>query len=388
MTERRLNLLVLWPTLALLGLGVVMVYSASAVFAGQRLGDATHFFLRQVVFALLGAGLLFLMWRLDYRVLRRACWPVVVALVVALVLVMIPGFGRAGGGAMRWIALGPVWLQPGELAKPIVVLYLATVLARRQEHERNGRSPGSIIWILAVPGLEMVLLLLEPDFGSAVIVGALTFMLLFVGGARISYLLLALLAAVPIVFHLIASSPYRMRRLLSFMDPWSHRYDIGYQVSESLISIGSGGVTGLGLGDGRQKLFFLPAAHTDFIFSIIAEELGFIGVLFIVSCFAAIVVAGTAIARRTATPFGRYLCLGMTALIGLQASINMAVTLGLVPTKGLTLPLVSYGGSSLLASCAILGVLLSIDATNPGIEAARRAAAERPSDRLRLGGRA
>jgi len=209
-----------------------------------------------------------------------------------------------------------------------------------------------------------MLLMLEPDFGSTVIVAVITVVMLFVNGTRLSYLFITLLGLMPFGYLAVVSTPYRMRRMMSFLDPWSHRHDIGYQVSESLISIGSGGLTGLGIGDGRQKLFFLPAAHTDFIFSIISEELGFIGSVFVVACFVSIVQAGLWIARRAHTVFGAYLALGLTTLIGLQAMTNMAVTLGLVPTKGLTLPMVSYGGSSLLATCLALGILLSIDASD------------------------
>ncbi|MBN2359371.1 MAG: putative lipid II flippase FtsW, partial [Deltaproteobacteria bacterium] len=342
----------------------VMVYSASAVFASTRLNDSAHFLWRQVVFATIGAAALYLGWRVDYQWYRRAMWPLVAFIGALLVAVLIPGVGRAGGGAMRWIPLGMFALQPGEFAKPIVVIALAAALARRSERQAAGQ-PAPALWApLVIPGVLMVLLLLEPDFGSAVILGLLTFVLLFVGGARIGYLLLAALCALPVLYHLVSSSPYRMKRLLSFLDPWSHRHDIGYQVSESLISIGSGGPIGLGIGDGRQKLFFLPAAHTDFIFSIIGEELGLLGVLFVVGCFACIVVAGFLIARRATSVFGGYLALGLTSLVGLQAGVNMAVTLGLLPTKGLTLPLVSYGGSSLIATCFALGLLLNVDATD------------------------
>ncbi len=363
MSGRRINLMLLLPALMLLGLGVVMVYSASAVFASTRLGDHTYFLERQALYALLGAGVLYVGWRVDFRVHRKLALPMVAVAIGLLMVVLLPGLGHTGGGATRWLPIGPFTLQPGELAKPILVVALAAFLARRRERELEGEDPGPIWPLLAVPGVMAMLLLAEPDFGSAVILTVLTFVMLFVGGARISYLLLAVLAALPLGYHLIASSPYRMRRLLSFLDPWSHRHDIGYQVSESLISIGSGGVSGLGIGDGRQKLFFLPAAHTDFIFSIIGEELGLLGVLFVVLCFGSIVLAGLLLARRARTVFGSYLALGLTTLIGLQAATNMAVTLGLAPTKGLTLPLVSYGGSSLLATCYALGLLLSVDAT-------------------------
>lgn len=364
MSERRINLAILLPSLALLSLGVVMVYSASAVFASTKLGDQSFFLNRQAGYALLGMLSLYLGWRLDFRLLRKWVWPLALGILLLLVGVLLPGIGRAGGGAVRWIPLGPLSIQPGELAKPILVVVLAALLSQRREREQQGEAVGTIGLVMIIPLAMMGLLLMEPDFGSAVVIALITGVMLFVSGARISYLLLGLLATTPVAYHLIVSSPYRMKRLMSFLDPWSHRYDIGYQVSESLISIGSGGVTGLGIGDGRQKLFFLPAAHTDFIFSIISEELGLLGSLFVILCFVSVVVAGLWIARRANTLFGSYLALGLTSLIGLQAMTNMAVTLGLLPTKGLTLPMVSYGGSSLIATCLALGILLSVDDTD------------------------
>lgn len=362
MNERRLNLAVLLPGLALLCLGVVMVYSASAVFATTKLHNPSFFLSRQSIFALLGMLTLYLAWQLDFRVLQRFVWPLAGLAILLLVVVLIPGVGRSGGGAVRWISLGSLSLQPGELAKPILVVVLAALLAKRREREMAGEETGNVLKALIVPGIMAMLLMLEPDFGSTVIVAVITGVMLFVNGARLSYLILTVLGLLPVAYIAVVSTPYRMRRMMSFLDPWSHRHDIGYQVSESLISIGSGGLTGLGIGDGRQKLFFLPAAHTDFIFSIISEELGFVGSLFVVACFVSIVLAGLLIARRAHTVFGSYLALGLTTLIGLQAMTNMSVTLGLVPTKGLTLPMVSYGGSSLIATCLALGILLSIDA--------------------------
>ena len=364
MIERRLNLAVLLPSLALLSLSVVMVYSASAVFATTKLHNPTFFLTRQASFALLGALVLYMSWRVDFRTLQKFVWPLAGLAIFLLVVVLIPGVGRSGGGAVRWISLGSVSLQPGELAKPILIVVLAALLAKRRERELNGEAPGHVLKALIVPALMSILLMLEPDFGSTVIVVVITVVMLFVNGTRLSYLFLTLLGMMPVAYIAIVSTPYRMRRMMSFLDPWSHRHDIGYQVSESLISIGSGGLTGLGIGDGRQKLFFLPAAHTDFIFSIISEELGLLGSVFVVACFVCIVLAGLWISRRANTVFGAYLALGLTTLIGLQAMTNMAVTLGLVPTKGLTLPMVSYGGSSLLATCMALGILLSIDASD------------------------
>jgi cell division protein FtsW len=216
---------------------------------------------------------------------------------------------------------------------------------------------------LLLAGFLAALCLLQPDFGSAVALLFLLFAMLFAAGAKLSYLVASVLAALPVGYHLIASSPYRLRRLLAFLDPWGTRHGDGYQVAESLLSVGSGGITGLGLGDGRQKLFFLPEAHTDFIFSIIGEELGLIGVVAVVLLYAVLIWRGLRAALSASEPFGVYLGLGVTALFAFHALVNMSVALGLLPTKGLTLPFISYGGTSLVVMMAAAGILLSISAS-------------------------
>jgi cell division protein FtsW len=344
--------------LFLVGLGVVVVYSASSVFAGAELGDSLFFLKRQAVFALIGAAALIVGASIDPAKLERLAYPLLAACFVLLVAVLVPGIGRSAGGARRWIELGPVALQAGEVMKVGLVLYLAMSLAKKRDRMKSF-SVGLLPHVL-VPGMAMVLLMFEPDFGTSVLLAAVTFIMLFVGGARVGYLAGALLLMIPVALHVVANSPYRMRRVMAFLDPWAHRSDIGYQITESLMTLGSGGLFGLGIGDGRQKLFFLPAAHTDFVFAIIGEELGFLGVVSVIVAFFVIGWRGVSAALRHEDLFRSYLSLGLVALLSCQALFNIAVVLGLVPTKGITLPFVSYGGSSLIISMGMAGLLLRL----------------------------
>jgi cell division protein FtsW len=278
------------------------------------------------------------------------------------------------GGARRWLRAPGISLQPAEVAKVAWVVYLAYSLAKKQEKVKTF-SVGFLPH-LGIAGLLVLLCMLEPDFGSAVTLLFLLFAMLFAAGAKLSYLVGSVLLAIPFAYTAIATSPYRMRRITAFLDPWANRQGSGYQVAESLMSIGSGGLTGLGLGDGRQKLFFLPEAHTDFIFAIIGEELGLLGVAAVILLYGLILWRGVRAALRASEPFGTYLGLGLTSLIAFQAVVNMSVAMGMLPTKGLTLPFISYGGSSLVVLMGAAGVLLSISA---GVEGGRvRARAPRP----------
>lgn len=356
----RFDPLLLASVLALVGLGLVMVYSASAITSQEKLGDSFHYLKRQLVAAGIGLVALAMAMKLSYRRLARLAYPLLILATLALVLVLIPGIGSSIGGARRWIRLPGFSLQPAEFAKFAWVLYLAFSLAKKREKVASF----SIGWLPHLIALAVLVLLCmaEPDFGSSIGLIFLLFVLLFAAGAKLSYLIGSVLIAIPVAYHAIASSPYRMQRILAFLDPWAHRHDVGYQVAESLISIGSGGLFGLGLGDGRQKLFFLPEAHTDFIFAMIGEELGLFGVALVVGLYAVIIWRGIRASLAAGESFGTYLGLGITALIAFQAIVNMCVAMGLVPTKGLTLPFVSYGGSSLVVMMGASGVLLSVSA--------------------------
>jgi cell division protein FtsW len=241
------------------------------------------------------------------------------------------------------------------------VVYLAYSLAKKREKVRSF-SIGFLPHLL-IAGLLVGLCMLEPDFGSSVALLFLMFVMLFAAGAKLSYLIGSVLLAIPFAYHAITSSPYRYQRIMSFLDPWANRQGAGYQVAESLMSVGSGGLWGLGLGEGRQKLFFLPEAHSDFIFAILGEEMGLLGVTLVILLYAVVIWRGIRIALNAAEPFGCYLALGITTLFAFHAAVNMSVVLGLLPTKGLTLPFVSYGGSSLVVCLAAAGILLSVSAS-------------------------
>lgn len=354
----------LWAILGLTALGVTMVYSASAVAATERFDDPLYFVKRQLGAAGLGLGFLWAILKLGHRRLEAWAYPILGLAFAALVAVLIPGIGTESNGARRWIRFAGLGFQPGELAKLSIVLYLARSLARKGEKVLDF-SIGFVPHMVVVAGFG-ILALAEPDFGTAAILALLLFVMLFCAGAKVSWLVGLFIAAVPLVWHLVASSPYRMRRILAFLDPWADRQGIGYQVAESLISVGSGGWFGQGLGAGKQKLYYLPEAHTDFIVSVIGEELGLVGILLVVLLFGVVIWRGVKAAYAAPDAFGAYLALGITSLFGLQAIVNMLVAMGLLPTKGLALPFVSYGGSSLVLSLAAAGILLAISSGRGG----------------------
>jgi len=342
--------------IALVGFGVVMVYSASAIEATVRHHDAQFFLKRQGIYALVALFTMWLVSRVDYRKLKPFTYPILVVVTLMLGLTII-GLGHRAGNAYRWIAIGPVHIQPAETAKLGIVLWLAYSLSKKAEKIKSF-SVGFLPHLIVV-GILILLLLKQPDFGSAVVLLFLTFTLLFVAGARIPYIaaftaLLGMGAAA-----LVAFSDYRYRRYLAFIDMDNHRQDLAYQPFQSVMSFGSGGWTGLGLGKGLQVLY-LPEAHTDFISAIIGEELGFLGILGLVGAYLVIVSRGVKIALEAADDYGSFLAFGIATLFGVQALVNLAVAMAILPTKGLTLPFMSYGGSSLLVNAAAAGILLSI----------------------------
>src|SRR6266568_3913397 len=280
--------ILLGVVLALTAFGVVMVYSASAVYATQKFGSATYFFKRDLLWTAIGLGGMWFAAVTDFGVYRKWAYPMLIGAIVLLASVLV--VGARINGARRWFHFAGVSFQPAELAKLALVIYLAQSLAKKAEKVRSftvGFVPHMIVC-----GLMMVLLLKQPDLGTAVILGMATLLLLFVAGAKISYIVLAFLVAAPVIYQAIVGTPWRLRRMLAFIDPWQYRYDVGYQITESLISIGSGGVRGLGLGDGKQKLFFLPEAHTDYVMAIIGEELGLIGICAVAVAFGVMVWRG------------------------------------------------------------------------------------------------
>jgi cell division protein FtsW len=357
--------LLLAAVLGLVVVGAVMVYSASAIPAGQsgRLGhDEFYYLKRQLLAAGVGFGLLAAVLKMGHRRVGALAYPLLAG--TAVLLLLVPFVGKSAGGAQRWLPLGPVQFQPAEAAKIALVLYLARSLARKQDRIRLF-SIGLLPHLL-VTGALVALCLWQSDLGTGVILFLVLFAMLFAAGARVSYLLLAGIGAAPIAWHLVKSTPYRYARVVAFLDPERYRSGPGFQLWESLLGTANGGFLGQGLGQGKGKLFYLPAAHTDFIAAVIAEEAGLLGVLLLVALFALLVWRGLRAALNASEPFGCYAALGMTTLIGAQALVNLAVVFGLLPTKGLTLPFVSYGGSSLLTLLAGAGVLLSVSGERGG----------------------
>lgn len=349
----------LFAVLALTGLGVIMIYSASAVIAETRFGDPYYFLKRQLVWVALGLGLMITLMLLDYGTLRRLAFPLLFLSLVLLILVFIPGIGSKTWKIRRWIFLPGVSFQPSELVKLALVIYLAEVMDRRRDHIKEffrGFFPR-----VAVIGVFVVLITLQPDVGTAFLLITALSALLFVGGVRLGHILVTGgVLVVPAFIYLVTHSAYRMRRILAFLDPWSDPGNRGFQIIQSFFAFGRGGFWGTGLGEGKQKLLFLPQPHTDFIFSVIGEELGFWGAGLVVILFAVIAWRGLAIAKGAPDAFGAYLAAGLTIMLSLQAFINMAMTLSLLPTKGLPLPLVSFGGSSMVCTMAGIGILLNI----------------------------
>jgi cell division protein FtsW len=346
--------------LMLIVISVVMVYSSSSVVALTAYDDPAFFMKRQIIWAAVGLALMTVTMRLDHRLLsdRRLVLALVLISVILLAATLVPGVGRMVNGSRRWLRLGMFSFQPSELAKFAVVVYLSYIIAKKGERIRdfmNGLVPAYV-----VTGVFMAVSLMQPDFGAAMTFVGVAFILLFAGGANMLHLIGTAAAAIPFIVFAVTHSAYRARRIFAFLDPWADAQGAGHQIIQSFLAFGSGGVFGRGLGEGRQKLLFLPERHSDFIYAVIGEELGLIGALAVLVLFLVILWRGVRIARFAADPFSRVLALGITVLVCVQGMINMAVVTGLLPTKGIALPLVSYGGSSLVITTAALGVLLNI----------------------------
>lgn len=351
----------LFPVLFLIGIGIVMVYSASSALALKKFGTEYYFLTKQAVYALAGIIILFICRHIPLKVYRFLAYPLLVLSILFLVAIEVSGFGFSAGGSARWLRFSGFTFQPSEFARFSLIIYLAYSMSKKKDHIKEfsiGFLPH--VFVLA---LFAGLIFLQPDFGSVMIFGALTWIMLFVGGARLLHLVPALVVLMPVAYFFMVHAAYRIKRLMSFLDPWQYSADEGYQIVHSLMAFGTGGIWGAGMGKGYQKLFYLPEPHTDFIFSVIGEELGLLGVLFILGLYSMILWRGIIIARNADTFFGSYMALGLITAIGLQVSVNMGVALGLLPTKGLTLPFLSYGGTSLLVNMASIGILMNIGAS-------------------------
>ena len=359
--------------LVLVSIGVVMVYSASAILAADRFGDPHYFLKRQLFWALLGLGGLWAALAVDYRVLERVALPLLGVAALLLVLVLVPAFGQAINGTRRWLRLGGVSFQPVELAKLAFVIYLARFLSRRGEAVQGfwgGAVPPAVIG-----GVLAALVLRQPDLGNSLTLLALAFTLLFLAGARPRHLLLLAAPALPLLAVAVYFAPYRWRRILAFLNPESDPRGSGFQIIQSFLAIGSGGLLGRGLGGSKQKLFYLPEPHTDFVFAVIAEELGLIGGVTVIALFMVLIWRGLRAGLRAPDRFGAYLALGLTTMLATEALVNLGVVTGSLPTKGLPLPFVSFGGSALFMTLLSTGILLNISQHGAADPAPRRRAA-------------
>ncbi|MBF0425867.1 MAG: putative lipid II flippase FtsW [Magnetococcales bacterium] len=356
--------------LFLVVIGQVMVYSASLPVAARRFGDANHFAVRNLLFAVIGVVVAVAVSRLSLESIRR--WGRVgfwIAM-VTLLIVLVPGVGIEGGGARRWINFRIFTLQPSEPFKVMLVLFVAHVL--ETDPGRVLRLKGGLLPLLVLFGIAASMLMSEPDFGATLISGTVVLGMVFVAGIPFAWIVFLIVAAVPAAAAGVIMAPYRFQRVISFWDPWSDPLDSDFQLVQSLLSFGGGGLTGTGLGEGRQKQFYLPEAHTDFIFAVIGEELGLFWILLVIFLFAVMIWRAFTIARSTPDPYVRLGAAGLGILLGTQAIANMGVVMGLLPPKGLTLPLVSYGGSSLIITLATVGLLLAFSRTIPPVHHASR----------------
>lgn len=342
--------------------GLLMVYSASYIYAQEKTGDGYFFIKKQLAMGAVGIALCLSVCRIDYRRWMGWAYPFLGVAIVLLALTLIPGIGTRVGGAKRWIRLGAMNFQPGELAKFAVIFFVAGQLYRKAG--RLDRLAAGVLGNFLVPLPALLILLAQPDFGTTVIITGVVLALMYLAGVPKKYLLSAIALAGVAAAGLVLGSSYRRARLMSFFDPWSDPGGRGFQILQSLTGLHHGGWFGAGLGNSKEKLFYLPEAHNDFILSVIGEELGFVGIVGVIAAYVTLVIRGFRIAARSwelyQDRFGMLLASGITLALGLQGLVNIAVVLGMVPTKGLTLPFISYGGSALLIDLFAIGVLLSV----------------------------
>jgi len=355
---RRVRVSILIITSLLIAVGVVMVYSSSAIYAYEKLQDSMFFLKRHLAFLLVGVALAASAMTVDLEHLRKHSKSLIIISFVLLTLVLVPDIGYQAGGARRWFRLWFFSFQPSEMVKIFLVIYLADILARK------GRELKSffigIVPSMLVVGVCLGLILFEPDLGTAFLIGSVALVMLFIAGVRVDHIAYMALASLPILYFAIASTPYRRNRVLAFINPWGDPKGTGFQMIQSFLALGSGGLFGVGLGQSKQKLFYLPASHTDFIFSIIGEELGLFGTLSVVLLFLALLVQGMKVAARCTDDYKRFLAFGLVTMISFEALIHIGVSIGSLPTKGLPLPFISYGGSSLIFHMAAVGLLLNV----------------------------
>jgi cell division protein FtsW len=349
----------LWiPAAVLLCLGLLMVLNTTYFLANSGAAARFYYFKRQLSNIAVGLVVLSILSQFSLRGMHRVALPMLIGSALMMVALWVPGVGLVHGGARRWLKLGPMVVEPSELLKISIVFFLAEILSKRQDRMTSFKQ-GPLLAILVVAPIALIVLE-QPDFGATVMIAALLFAMLWAAGARPCHLGAVAGAALPMLVFQAGHQAYRMRRLSSFLDPWQTARGAGFQLIQSFIALGAGGEWGVGLGAGRQKMFYLPQAHTDFVFAVIAEEFGIAGALAVMLLFGVILLRGMRIARTEPDSFASLLAVGLTALLSLQALINIAVVIGLVPTKGLPLPFLSYGGTAMVMSLGALGALLGL----------------------------
>ncbi len=350
---------IMYLVTTLLVIGIIMIYSTSSARTTEGAGSMNIIFLKHVAWVIIAITGMLIMMKTDYHYLQRYSMVIFIVALAGLAVVLIPEIGAKINGSRRWIRVGVFGYQPSEFAKLAMIIFMSGYIVKNREKMATF-AKGFVVPIILI-GVVSLLILKEPDFGTAIFVTVVSFILLMAGGTRIIYVIFTLIASIPHIYQILNKIPtYQHNRLLAFLDPWKDPMGIGYQIIQSWIALGSGGIAGLGLGESRQKLFFLPMSDNDFIFSIIGEEFGFIGTTCIIIMFALFAWQGMRICKTAPDAFGFFLALGITASIALQAAINVAVVTGSIPTKGLPLPFISTGGSSILLSLLGVGILLNI----------------------------
>lgn len=343
----------------LMAIGTCMVFSSSYIMAFKWYGDSYYFLKRQLIYVIIALVVFFFAIHTDYHYYKKFTLPILILSIVLLSMIYIPSIGRTAGGARRWIKIGFFSFQPSEIAKFALILYMAESLTRKQVKDIETFIRG-VLPPLIIMSVMFLLILNEPDFSTSLIILGISFIMLFIGGTRIIQLYALIIAVIPLGILILSREEYRIARLLSFLDPWKDPLDSGFHIIQSLLALGSGGIFGIGLAESKQKYFYLPDQHTDFIFSIIGEELGFIGTVVIIILFTILLWRGFRIALDSSDQFGTLLAAGITFMIVFQSIINIGVVTKMIPTTGITLPFISYGGSSLIVSAFCAGILLNI----------------------------
>lgn len=354
------DLFILIPTIILMSTGLVAIYSSSSFLADHSFQDSYFYLKRQLLFVMAGLLLLIIVKNIPVEIYRKLVYPALIVSFLLLIMLFIPGLGKNVGGACRWLKIGSFSLQPSELVKISLAIYMAYSMSKKGD-SMSSFSRGLLPHLL-VFGAFMFMILIQPDLGTTMILGCWLLILLFVAGLNFFQLLAIGIISCPMILWLITHAEYRLKRLSAFINPWEDPQGLGFQIIHSFMAFGSGGVLGVGLGNSKQKLLYLPEPHTDFILSILAEELGLLGITMIIFLFSILIIRGIKVALDASDLYSSYLALGISILLGLQVVINMGVVMGLLPTKGLTLPLLSYGGSSLLVNMVGIGILMNISA--------------------------